>query len=146
MRNLEQNWIFSRISFLAITLGTDTVNINWVNDLPPFQSKFEPTTPGAKNRCNDALISLKRISRPPSYDSVLEWCGSISIAKAPMAEKSKENDAHDSAGNFKNFRLFPIWFVIIAMYDPGSFEINNDLYLISIIMINASICSPFWRA
>ena len=97
-------------------MGTDTVNINWVNDLPPFQSKFEPTTPGAKNRCNDALISLKRISRPPSYDSVLEWCGSISIAKAPMAEQSKENDAHDSAGDFrKKIRLCSTWFVIIAM-------------------------------
>ena len=81
-------------------MGTDTVNINWINDLPPFQSKFEPTTSGPTNLCNDALISLKRISRPPSYDSVLEWCGSISIMKAPMAEKSKENDAHDSAGDF----------------------------------------------
>ena len=124
-------------------MGTDTVNINWVNDLPPFQSKFEPTTSGPTNLCNDALISLKRISRPPSYDSVLEWCGSISIVKAPMAEKSKENDAHDSAGDLKKFKLCPIWFVIIAIYDPGSFEINNDLYLISIIIINASICSPF---
>lgn len=87
----------------AITLGTDTVNINWINDLPPFQSKFEPTTSGPTNLCNDALISLKRISRPPSYDSVLEWCGSISIMKAPMAEKSKENDAHDSADEQNDF-------------------------------------------
>ena len=96
-------------------MGTDTVNINWVNDLPPFQSKFEPTTSGPTNLCNDALISLKRISRPPSYDSVLEWCGSISVVKAPMAEKSKENDAHDSEGDFRNFRLCPTWFLIIAM-------------------------------
>ena len=86
-------------------MGTDTVNINWVNDLPPFQSKFEPTTSGPLNRCDDALISLKRISRPPSYDSVLEWCGSLSDVKAPMAKKSKENDVHDSEGNFRNFKL-----------------------------------------
>ena len=93
-------------------MGTDSVNINWINDLPPFQSKFVSTAPGPDIRMNVRSVGLKRISRPPSYYSVLNWCQAKSSGVSKVVETGKSNneDNEDGLGNYKNLenaRCYP---------------------------------------
>ena len=80
-------------------MGTDSVNINWINDLPPFQSKFGP---GPDIGISVQSFSLKRISRPPSYYSVLNWCQEKSLGVNEVVESDKINeDDEDDLGNYR---------------------------------------------
>ena len=82
-------------------MGTDSVNINWINDLPPFQSKFVSTAPGPGIGMSVQSFSLKRISRPPSYYSVLNWCQEKSLGVNEVVETDKINeDDEDDLGKY----------------------------------------------
>ena len=87
---------YKPIHFLAISLGTDAVNINWANDLPLFQSKYGAPLDPESHLHTDDTICLKRISKPPSYDSVIRWCQEMNSDKKVADQADVQNEKYDS--------------------------------------------------
>ena len=85
--------------FLAISLGTDAVNINWANDLPLFQSKYGAPLDPESHLHTDDTICLKRISKPPSYNSVIRWCQTMYSDRKVADQAEVKNDKHDDTCN-----------------------------------------------